>query len=370
MRFAAFEEHSADVHGNYEHWHLPCERGSESEPDAAYDPYDDLMQAAPEDGNLFMVKIPKHLMERWSAVEEADVLLATIRVYPARGGAASKTRIVLTLPLEDDEDGLGPDEYEMDMGVAEDAMPLNEYVVAEYDTHDAAPSPGQSHAGVPHTTQRTSPKPLKRGSTGTGTAAAAPARRRPRRIALAGTVMHHCSLRAVLSERMRQRVRARSVAANTPKRQIIYLGSGVWPVPGRGYGGGGGRGGGGGDGGNRPFLMPTGGKRKAAADRMTRVARHTLLDMLFRLFGERARWSLRLLRERTQQPETYLKEVLADIAFLHRTGEHHGTWELSASYSGKRRDVDAVDPSVASSPNETVEDGETFDDDSDLEEVF
>ena len=57
MRFAAFEEHSADVHGNYEHWHLPCERGSESEPDAAYDPYDDLMQAAPEDGNLFMVKV-------------------------------------------------------------------------------------------------------------------------------------------------------------------------------------------------------------------------------------------------------------------------------------------------------------------------
>ena len=65
------------------------------------------------------------------------------------------------------------------------------------------------------------------------------------------------------------------------------------------------------------------------------MPRDQLLDELFKAFQERERWSIKALRERTQQPEAYLKEVLSEIAFLHRSGEFNGNWELMANYKGE-----------------------------------
>jgi len=62
------------------------------------------------------------------------------------------------------------------------------------------------------------------------------------------------------------------------------------------------------------------------------MPKNQLLDLLFKLFGERETWPIKLLRERTQQPEAFLKETLNDIAFLHRSGEHNGTWELKENF--------------------------------------
>ena len=67
---------------------------------------------------------------------------------------------------------------------------------------------------------------------------------------------------------------------------------------------------------------------------MARIPRNQLLDALFTAFREREHWSVKQLRERTQQPEAYLKEVLSEIAFMHRSGEHNGTWELMANFKG------------------------------------
>ena len=46
---------------------------------------------------------------------------------------------------------------------------------------------------------------------------------------------------------------------------------------------------------------------------MARMPRNQLLDQLFALFRETLRWSIRPLREKTQQPEVYLKEVLCRL---------------------------------------------------------
>ena len=64
------------------------------------------------------------------------------------------------------------------------------------------------------------------------------------------------------------------------------------------------------------------------------MPRNQLLDALFTLFREREQWPIKLLREKTQQPEVYLKEVLSEIATLHRSGEFNGTWELMPSFKG------------------------------------
>ena len=61
---------------------------------------------------------------------------------------------------------------------------------------------------------------------------------------------------------------------------------------------------------------------------MAHIPHNQLLDQLFAFFRETSRWSIRPLREKAQQPEAYLKEVLVEIVFLHRSGEHIGLWEL------------------------------------------
>lgn len=65
---------------------------------------------------------------------------------------------------------------------------------------------------------------------------------------------------------------------------------------------------------------------------MARMPRNQLLDHLFVLFQEQPRWSIRPLREKTQQPEAYLKETLSQFAFLHKSGEFNGLWELQENY--------------------------------------
>ncbi len=65
---------------------------------------------------------------------------------------------------------------------------------------------------------------------------------------------------------------------------------------------------------------------------MARIPRNQLLDQLFSHFRDMSHWGLRPLRDKTQQPEAYLKEVLSEIAFLHRSGEHNGMWELKDNF--------------------------------------
>ncbi|KAI0360070.1 hypothetical protein OH77DRAFT_1419465 [Trametes cingulata] len=378
MTLAAVEEFHPDIHGEYEDWEL-------SDPETIGEdavPYDeDLMQIEPGDGKLLMVKIPKHLMERWSAVEEEDVLLATIRYYDSPSDAASSSsssshhaaarpRIVLTLPPEPDDDRLGPDEYEMEVSAANATAPYNQYLVAEYDSYRADAAPDVPRAISAHPKMPGKARAGKEKQKG----------KRRRRVALAGMITHHCSLRSVLSERMRQRVKARTVEANTPKRQIIFLGDRYGLERDRSTG----RGTGASRGASakactstrsKPFLQAV--KKyndtRIPMDRMTRVSRVQLLDMLFRLFEQRARWSFKLLREQTQQPEAFLKEILTEIAFLHRTGEHRGTWELNPSYSGKAKNggtPSVPGPSKYDNTTGGEEDYDDVDDDSELEDII
>ncbi len=65
---------------------------------------------------------------------------------------------------------------------------------------------------------------------------------------------------------------------------------------------------------------------------MARMPRNQLLDLIFQLFRDQPYWGIRPLRERTQQPEAYLKEVLSEVASLHRSGEYNGLWELKDNF--------------------------------------
>lgn len=128
-------------------------------------------------------------MERWLSVREDNVHLATIRVYHTAKSASGKSpRILLTLPSDPNHPATGEfagDVYEMDM-VQESVE--NQVVIAE---REKEPPP------VPGTRARTT--------------------------VLTGRVKHECNLRPMFSDRYRQRLKMRTIAANTPRRQIMHI---------------------------------------------------------------------------------------------------------------------------------------------------
>ena len=61
-------------------------------------------------------------------------------------------------------------------------------------------------------------------------------------------------------------------------------------------------------------------------------------SLLFTLFGEWPYWNLQGLIERTNQPQSYLKEVLSEIAEIQKRGPNNGTWRLKEEYINKKKE--------------------------------
>ncbi|PCH39350.1 hypothetical protein WOLCODRAFT_141199 [Wolfiporia cocos MD-104 SS10] len=298
------------------------------------DPDETLMMET-GNGRVWLVKIPRYLMEKWSGIDAEGIHLATIRVYhDAPSLSGKKPRIVLLLPPSADHPN--GETFEMEMV---NEMVENQVVVAEREK-----DPGSAT--------------------------------RARTTILTGRVKHECNLRPSLSDQYRQRLKARTQAANTPKKQIKWIEE-------AGLGGRGNI--------NRltsgaahatPFSIVRAKQKppKGQFERMARMPRDQLLDELFHAFQERERWSIKVLRERTQQPEAYLKEVLGEIASLHRAGEHNGTWELLTNFKGDGIKAENVPgPSIlpggssegikVDPDDEDDEDEDDDDEDEDMEEV-
>lgn len=79
-------------------------------------------------------------------------------------------------------------------------------------------------------------------------------------------------------------------------------------------------------------------ERTAAEGKAARMPRNELLDLLFKLFEDYEYWSLKGLRERTKQPEAFLKEVLESIAILNKKGPYALRYSLKPEYKGGRKE--------------------------------
>src|SRR5882762_6226702 len=155
---------------------------------------------------IILLQVPKHLMERWSAIDAEDVHLASIRVYSEAKNSSGKTpRIMLFLPPNPSDpsdstrpqfgpnsayntnpNDIQPDVYELDM--VNDNVE-NQIVVAER------------------------PKMVDSNST-------EPINPRARTTVHTGRVRHNCNLRPVLNAAYMKQMRERTRKYNTPQRQI------------------------------------------------------------------------------------------------------------------------------------------------------
>ncbi|KAG7663406.1 uncharacterized protein J8A68_003058 [[Candida] subhashii] len=110
------------------------------------------------------------------------------------------------------------------------------------------------------------------------------------------------------------------------------------------------------------FLKSTTSAKKNAEGRAIRMPKKDLLDLLFRLFEEYEYWSMKGLKERTRQPESYLKESLDSIANLIKKGPYTSKYNLKPEYRKLRDAERAVRLGL-----DTTEDNENQDEDEDEE---
>ncbi|KIW12952.1 hypothetical protein PV08_08139 [Exophiala spinifera] len=108
-------------------------------------------------------------------------------------------------------------------------------------------------------------------------------------------------------------------------------------------------------------------KQAQKDNRAARVDKHVLIDKLLDLFKQHRIWGLRDLKAKVNQPETYLRQTLDEIAFMWKAGDFNGKWELKDEY--KSSDPRLQNPTGVVAPK--VEDSDMDksgldDDDSDV----
>lgn len=82
----------------------------------------------------------------------------------------------------------------------------------------------------------------------------------------------------------------------------------------------------------------------------TRLPRNELLDVLFRAFEEQPYWAMRQLRERSRQPEVYLRSVLDSIAVLIKRGPYAMKYGLREEYKVLQSHGASVESMVEKAP--------------------
>jgi transcription initiation factor TFIIF subunit beta len=72
---------------------------------------------------------------------------------------------------------------------------------------------------------------------------------------------------------------------------------------------------------------------KPQTNKAARIPRNDLIDLLHQCFDQYTYWSMKALKNRTKQPEAYLKEVLQEIAQLVKTGPFASNWMRHGVYN-------------------------------------
>ncbi|KAI9172155.1 Transcription initiation factor IIF subunit beta [Paramyrothecium foliicola] len=75
--------------------------------------------------------------------------------------------------------------------------------------------------------------------------------------------------------------------------------------------------------------------KKGEVFKAARIPKDQLLDLIFECFKEYQYWSMKALRQKTQQPDAYLRQVLEEVAVLIKSGPFANTYSLSDAYRDK-----------------------------------
>ncbi|CCH47093.1 Transcription initiation factor IIF subunit beta [Wickerhamomyces ciferrii] len=117
------------------------------------------------------------------------------------------------------------------------------------------------------------------------------------------------------------------------------------------------------------FLKSSASTKNKNEGRAIRMPQKDLFDLLFKLFDEYDYWSLKGLKERTKQPEVYLKETLEQIAQLIKKGPYALKYALKREFKELKDQERAERLGELSKENEEDDDEEDNDEDVEMEDV-
>jgi transcription initiation factor TFIIF subunit beta len=90
-----------------------------------------------------------------------------------------------------------------------------------------------------------------------------------------------------------------------------------------------------------------------------RIPENQLLDLIFECFRQYQYWSMKALRQKLQQPDQYLRQVLEKIAVLNKSGRFANHYCLSDAYrdkGGAEAQEAAAEPADDDDDDEEMED--------------
>ncbi|KAG5928112.1 hypothetical protein E4U53_002739 [Claviceps sorghi] len=80
---------------------------------------------------------------------------------------------------------------------------------------------------------------------------------------------------------------------------------------------------------------PTVKAKKGEVFKAARIPKNQLLDLIFDCFRQYQYWSMKALRQKLQQPDSYLRQVLEEVAVLHKSGRFANHYGLNDAYRDK-----------------------------------
>ncbi|RHZ51050.1 hypothetical protein Glove_485g15 [Diversispora epigaea] len=251
------------------------------------DPNEEVYEMDEDEGDLdmkdigeeaWLVKLPAFLYEKWEDLDDPNIELARVQVYSQPFGP-DVYKLVL---VENERHSDLPKEYELDIIQKEVS---DSYCFCQDNKADTS-------------------------------------------VTLSGTVKANYNMKPSVNTEYSKKVRERTKKASKPERKIRILEEFE----------------------NRGAYIPPGGVSTAMTkfsglvqkkpkvtmeQKTTRKPKNELLDLLFGAFSQYAYWTFRGLKDYAKQPESYLKEVLSEIAILDKKGHYNNCYHLKPEYSQK-----------------------------------
>lgn len=310
--------------------------GVEDDDDDGYEDANDL-DLSGIGSKVWLVRLPKFLMERWKKVDSlSGQELGKVRIRNPQGDEPWKVKLMLN---ETRENADIPHEY--DVNLVKQVVD-NTFVFTEQDIQDHK----RRANGTQQNNKPASAGPSRNNNNNTnsnnnsnnGNHRYTPyVKTVSKKTALVGTACHECIVTPSLRDKNYSRVvRQRKVMESISSRPKVTL---LNEVPGVAAGSL--------KGPSTMFIRAQKTMAQKGEGKATRIPKNELLDLLFRLFEEYDYWSMKGLRERTKQPEVYLKEVLESMATLIKKGPYSMKYCLKPEFKRIREQGGSLSSTLA-----------------------
>lgn len=257
------------------------------------------------DRKVWLVKVPKFLFDKWNDIKDDGIDYGKLKI---RNVPNSKAQIDVTMELDDRFSQDVPKNYKLQFtnySPKTGVIPTNEYIFT-----DNGKGAGYSVEGIVHNEATISP---------------------------------------IVDDHYRKIMQKRTLAASKPRRQTQVLDENSEKEAFRMTS----------NESNSFVMQPI--RKKTVQEKRERLPREEVISLIFQAYEKYEYWNFSGLVDYTNQPQTYLKEILSEVGQLNKRGSYVGMWQLKPEFRHRKLDEDGnpivgtsnVEGEAASTSNES-----------------